>query len=137
MGKSVLCRRCRLVTANPELAYLVFRFDTDVSDRFAGVVLGDRHFQPAAVCSSRSAAGIPSARSQRSGTKSGQHTKPTSSLPLSDMTTVWSPQPWTIGPKAYLPVIAAPRRYSCVSAPRTLDIPKLYTGRRSLNPDHL
>ena len=41
---------------------------------------------------------------------SGVEIKPTSSLPFSDITVMFRPDPWKIGPSGYIPVTLAPMK---------------------------
>src|SRR5665647_1022045 len=53
-----------------------------------------------------------SAISHRSGSNSGQEISPTSSLPFSDITVMFRPDPWKIGPHGYIALTSEPRKYS-------------------------
>ena len=67
--------------------------------------------------------------SHRSGSSSGQEIRPTSSLPLSDITVMFTPDPWKIGPSGYIAVTSAPRKYSGTCGPGTLDTTRLIGAR--------
>ena len=75
----------------------------------------------------------PSAMSHKSGSSSGQEISPTLSLPLSDMTVMFRPAPWKIGPSGYIACTWPPRKYSGICGPGTLDTTKLCTGRDSVS----
>src|SRR4029077_11870410 len=78
--------------------------------------------------SSVSATSKSSAMSHRSGSNSGHDTMPTSSLPVSDITVMFSPEPWKIGPSGYIALTSLPRKYSGTCGPGTLEIARLCTG---------
>ncbi len=56
-----------------------------------------------------------------------------SSLPFSDITVIFRPEPWKIGPSGYIALISAPRKYSGTCGPGTLEITRLCTGRLSVS----
>ncbi len=58
---------------------------------------------------------------------------PTSSLPFSDITVMFSPEPWKIGPSGYIAFTSAPRKYSGICGPGTLEMTRLCTGRASVS----
>jgi len=45
---------------------------------------------------------------------------------------MFSPEPWKIGPSGYIAVTSAPRKYSGICGPGTLDTTRLCTGRDSV-----
>ena len=53
---------------------------------------------------------------------------PTSSLPVSDITVMFSPEPWKTGPSGYIALTSLPRKYSGTCGPGTLDTTRLCTG---------
>ena len=74
-----------------------------------------------------------SAMSHRSGTSSGQDTIPMSRLPASDITVMFSPEPWKIGPSGYIAFTSHPSMYSDSCGPGTLETTRLCTGRAPLS----
>ena len=71
--------------------------------------------------------------SHRSGSNSGHDTMPTSSLPVSDITVMFRPEPWKIGPSGYIAFTSQPRKYSGTCGPGTLEITRLWTGLAPLS----
>src|ERR1700722_952826 len=74
-----------------------------------------------------------SAKSHKSGSNSGHEMIPMSSLPFSDITVIFRPEPWKMGPSGYIALTSAPRKYNGTCGPGTLDITRLCTGRLSVS----
>src|SRR4029077_10649699 len=56
-----------------------------------------------------------------------------SRCPSNDIAVMFRPDPWKIGPSGYSDLIWAPRKYSGICGPGTLDTTRLWMGRASVS----